>query len=82
VNTVSPGFFETDMGAGPGVRKTALEMAVLGRTGDPRELKGVRTASESSRHRVADGQPDLPLPRERREHLYHGRRLDLPAQPK
>jgi NAD(P)-dependent dehydrogenase (short-subunit alcohol dehydrogenase family) len=42
VNTVSPGFIDTNMGAGGAVRETALSMAALGRTGDPRELKGVR----------------------------------------
>ncbi|EIN11559.1 NAD(P)-binding protein [Punctularia strigosozonata HHB-11173 SS5] len=41
VNVVSPGFFDTKMGAGPEVLKTAHEMAVLGRQGDPRELKGI-----------------------------------------
>jgi sorbose reductase len=41
VNTVSPGFFDTGMGASEGVMPTALSMAVMGRTGDPRELKGV-----------------------------------------
>jgi sorbose reductase len=42
VNTVSPGFFHTGMGAGPAVTKVAHEMAVLGRQGDVKELKGVR----------------------------------------
>jgi len=41
VNTVSPGFFDTNMGASSDVLKVAYEMAVLGRQGDPRELKGV-----------------------------------------
>jgi sorbose reductase len=41
VNVVSPGFFDTSMGAGAEVLKVAHEMAILGRQGDPRELKGV-----------------------------------------
>lgn len=41
VNTVSPGFFNTGMGASPETLKTAYEMAALGRQGDARELKGV-----------------------------------------
>ncbi|CEH17363.1 l-xylulose reductase [Ceraceosorus bombacis] len=41
VNMVSPGFFQTDMGAGPQVLQEAYRMAVLGRQGDTRELKGI-----------------------------------------
>lgn len=41
VNIVSPGFFDTGMGASPEVLDVAYDMAVLGRQGDPRELKGV-----------------------------------------
>jgi sorbose reductase len=48
VNTVSPGFFDTNMGASDAVRETALTMAALGRTGDPRELKGVRIVLDMS----------------------------------
>jgi len=40
-NIVSPGFFYTDMGASPSVAATARSMAVLGRQGDVRELKGI-----------------------------------------
>lgn len=42
MNIVSPGFFDTGMGAAPEVLEAAYDMAVLGRQGDPRELKGVR----------------------------------------
>jgi NAD(P)-dependent dehydrogenase (short-subunit alcohol dehydrogenase family) len=49
VNTVSPGFFDTGMGAGPTVLKTAFEMAALGRQGDVKELKGVRAPFDSNR---------------------------------
>lgn len=41
VNIVSPGFFDTGMGAAPDVLDVAFDMAVLGRQGTPRELKGV-----------------------------------------
>ncbi|KAF8318484.1 NAD(P)-binding protein [Clavulina sp. PMI_390] len=41
VNVVSPGFFDTGMGAAPDVLDAAYDMAVLGRQGDPRELKGI-----------------------------------------
>ena len=41
VNVVSPGFFQTKMGAGEEVRDEAHRMAVLGRQGDTRELKAV-----------------------------------------
>lgn len=40
-NIVSPGFFETKMGAGEGVVNEANRMAVLGRQGDVREIKGL-----------------------------------------
>jgi sorbose reductase len=42
VNVVSPGFFDTGMGAAnEEIQKIAYEFAVLGRQGDPKELKGV-----------------------------------------
>jgi len=41
VNIVSPGFFNTGMGAMAEVLDVAHSMAVLGRQGDPRELKGI-----------------------------------------
>jgi sorbose reductase len=50
VNVVSPGFFDTGMGAASGpIRKVAQEFAVLGRQGDPRELKGVRAQYQNIR---------------------------------
>ncbi|ETN36951.1 uncharacterized protein HMPREF1541_07939 [Cyphellophora europaea CBS 101466] len=50
VNIVSPGFFETKMGASENVRNEAHRMAVLGRQGDVREIKGLYLylASEAS----------------------------------
>lgn len=41
VNMVSPGFFDTKMGAGELVRTEAYRMTVLGRQGDVKEIKGV-----------------------------------------
>ncbi len=41
VNIVSPGFFETKMGAGKETKIEAERMAVLGRQGDTKEIKGV-----------------------------------------
>lgn len=41
VNIVSPGFFDTKMGAGPKVITEGLRMIPLGRQGDTREIKGV-----------------------------------------
>lgn len=41
MNIVSPGFFDTGMGAAEEVLEGAYDMAVMGRQGDPRELKGV-----------------------------------------
>ncbi|GAA6045832.1 hypothetical protein NBRC10513_005239 [Rhodotorula toruloides] len=40
VNTISPGFFDTAMGAAPEVADTVYRYSVLGRQGDPKELKG------------------------------------------
>lgn len=41
VNIVSPGFFDTKMGAGPQVINEGLRMIPLGRQGNTREIKGV-----------------------------------------
>lgn len=41
VNIVSPGFFDTSMGASPQVLSEAYRMSVLGRQGDTKELKGI-----------------------------------------
>ena len=41
VNIVSPGFFNTNMGAGPQTVNEAYRMSVLGRQGDVKEIKGL-----------------------------------------
>ena len=41
VNVVSPGFFDTKMGAGPKVITEGLRMVPLGRQGDVKEIKGL-----------------------------------------
>ncbi|KAL6705106.1 hypothetical protein ACN47E_007365 [Coniothyrium glycines] len=41
VNIVSPGFFDTKMGAGPQVIHEGLRMIPLGRQGDVKEIKGL-----------------------------------------
>lgn len=41
VNIVSPGFFHTKMGASPAVEQEAYHMAVLGRQGYVKEIKGL-----------------------------------------
>ncbi|KAI1375645.1 short-chain dehydrogenase [Hypoxylon crocopeplum] len=41
VNIVSPGFFDTKMGAGPSALNEAYRMAVLGRQGHVKEIKGL-----------------------------------------
>ncbi|KAJ5895031.1 short-chain dehydrogenase [Penicillium taxi] len=41
VNIVSPGFFDTKMGAGPSAVNEAYRMAALGRQGHTREIKGL-----------------------------------------
>jgi NAD(P)-dependent dehydrogenase (short-subunit alcohol dehydrogenase family) len=41
VNIVSPGFFDTKMGAGPQVITEGLRMTPLGRQGNVKEIKGV-----------------------------------------
>ncbi|GKT72776.1 L-xylulose reductase [Colletotrichum tofieldiae] len=41
VNIVSPGFFDTKMGAGPQALQEAYRMAALGRQGHTKEIKGL-----------------------------------------
>jgi sorbose reductase len=41
VNVVSPGFFDTKMGAAPRVRSEAYRMTPLGRQGHVKEIKGL-----------------------------------------
>ncbi|KAK2055618.1 short chain dehydrogenase [Colletotrichum caudatum] len=41
VNVVSPGFFDTKMGAGPPALQEAYRMAALGRQGHTKEIKGL-----------------------------------------
>lgn len=41
VNIVSPGFFDTKMGAGPAAINEAYRMAALGRQGHVKEIKGL-----------------------------------------
>ncbi len=41
VNIVSPGFFDTKMGAGPAAVNEAYRMAALGRQGHVKEIKGL-----------------------------------------
>ncbi|KAI1269946.1 putative short-chain dehydrogenase [Xylariaceae sp. FL1019] len=41
VNVVSPGFFDTKMGASPSALNEAYRMAVLGRQGHTKEIKGL-----------------------------------------
>jgi len=41
VNIVSPGFFDTKMGAGPQVINEGLRMIPLGRQGNVKEIKGL-----------------------------------------
>lgn len=41
VNVISPGFFDTKMGAGPAALQEAYRLAVLGRQGHVREIKGL-----------------------------------------
>jgi len=41
VNIVSPGFFDTKMGAGPQVITEGLRMIPLGRQGNVKEIKGL-----------------------------------------
>lgn len=41
VNIVSPGFFDTKLGASPNVVQEAYRMSVLGRQGHVKEIKGL-----------------------------------------
>jgi sorbose reductase len=66
-NIVSPGFFETKMGASPDVLNEAHRMAVLGRQGDVNEIKALYLylASDASSYTtgsdiVIDGGYTLP----------------------
>ena len=67
VNIVSPGFFNTKMGAGPGVVNEAYRMTPLGRQGHVKEIKGLYLylASDASSYQtgsdtVIDGGYILP----------------------
>jgi sorbose reductase len=55
VNVVSPGFFNTNMGASENVKDEAHRMAVLGRQGDVKELKAVYLWLASSAGGFATG---------------------------
>ncbi|KAF8339990.1 uncharacterized protein EI90DRAFT_3038726 [Cantharellus anzutake] len=58
VNIVSPGFFDTDMGAAPEVLDVAFDTAVLGRQGNTKELKGIYLylASDASTFTTGSGE--------------------------
>lgn len=67
VNVISPGFFETRMGAEPRVLNEAHRMSVLGRQGQVKELKGLflYLASDASSYQtgsdvIIDGGYTLP----------------------
>jgi sorbose reductase len=67
VNVVSPGFFDTKMGAAPRVRNEAYRMTPLGRQGTVNEIKGLYLylASDASSYQtgsdvVIDGGYILP----------------------
>ena len=67
VNVISPGFFETKMGAEPRVLNEAHRMSVLGRQGQVKELKGLflYLASDASSYQtgsdvIIDGGYTLP----------------------
>jgi len=51
---VSPGFFETKMGASPECLNEAYRMAVMGRQGNVKEIKGLYLylASEASSYQT------------------------------
>ena len=58
VNTISPGFFDTAMGAAPEVADTVHRYSVLGRQGDPKELAGAFLVRPlSSRSRLPESEP-------------------------
>lgn len=67
VNIVSPGFFDTKLGAAPKVQNEAYRMAVLGRQGHTKEIKGLflYLASDASSYQtgsdtIIDGGYTLP----------------------
>lgn len=67
VNIVSPGFFETKMGASPECVNEAYRMAAMGRQGNVKEIKGLflYLASDASSYQtgsdtVIDGGYVLP----------------------
>lgn len=67
VNIVSPGFFNTKLGAGPDVYPEALRMTPLQRQGDVKEIKGLYLylASDASSYQtgsdvIIDGGYTLP----------------------
>lgn len=67
VNIVSPGFFDTKLGAAPDVKNEAYRMAVQGRQGDVKEIKGLflYLASDASSYQtgsdsIIDGGYTLP----------------------
>ena len=67
VNVVSPGFFDTKLGAGPDVFQEALRMTPLGRQGHVKEIKGLflYLASDASSYQtgsdvIIDGGYTLP----------------------
>ncbi|EME42425.1 hypothetical protein DOTSEDRAFT_155176, partial [Dothistroma septosporum NZE10] len=67
VNVVSPGFFDTKLGAAPKVQNEAYRMAVLGRQGHTKEIKGLflYLASDASSYQtgsdtIIDGGYTLP----------------------
>ena len=67
VNIVSPGFFDTKLGASPDVYPEALRMTPLGRQGNVKEIKGLflYLASDASSYQtgsdvVIDGGYTLP----------------------
>ena len=67
VNVVSPGFFDTNMGASPLVINEAYRMTPLGRQGNVKEIKGLflYLASDASSYQtgsdvIIDGGYTLP----------------------
>lgn len=67
MNVVSPGFFDTKLGAGPDVFQEALRMTPLGRQGHVKEIKGLflYLASDASSYQtgsdvIIDGGYTLP----------------------
>lgn len=79
VNTISPGFFDTAMGAAPEVADTVHRYSVLGRQGDPKELAGAFLVRQSQHNSPLRSPQSSPLtwslhhtvPRLGREHVHH-----------